>query len=599
MPDYSAIGAVFPLKVYPIVGVNTGTEELVIDGDQTDRILVNDVLTVVDSTGNDGVYTVSATSYAAGPDETTITVNEDITDATVDGTILHDSIADTAPITESHDDAADRDSAEPDQYAGAHMRRVANEVRAVEKTVNVALGLEIIDAGGLDVYHSGGILNTAAGTPEDFAPGKLTLPDNDDSYVEVAAIAGVTSNITGFTAGKTPLAIVTTAAGDITRIQDKRAALGGGGAGGVPPPSVDNRLVRTDGINGEIQQAVGVILDDDDNIYNLVSLSMGADGVPLAGNDIYIRESNLQVDVSTGRHRSIYLNERITDAGTSTSDDQDFTSMQLQGEMWSAGEFLDEMYGLNITANVIDGTVQDIYGFKVQIGTVDFGTSPVIEDQFYVADIRAALSKGVVNAEIYGIRNRLAMENAAVVNDIMVALENRIDVTGGCTVASDVYGARFRGSLDSVPSGVAYMLYLDAGSNWDYAIYQNDSYPNYLGGALEVIGITTMTGGRSNGAPTELTLDAAGAITVTKGYHRVDTFGDAATDDLVTINGGVDGEMLILRAENDARSVVVKDGGNLALAGDFTLDNTEDTISLIYDDTLSKWLETGRSDNGA
>jgi hypothetical protein len=97
----------------------------------------------------------------------------------------------------------------------------------------------------------------------------------------------------------------------------------------------------------------------------------------------------------------------------------------------------------------------------------------------------------------------------------------------------------------------------------------------------------------------ELTI-ATGAITITGGYHRVDTEADAASDDLATINGGVDGARLVLRAENTARTVVVKDGtGNIQCAGDFSLDNTQDTIELIYDGTLTAWLEIGRSDNGA
>lgn len=97
----------------------------------------------------------------------------------------------------------------------------------------------------------------------------------------------------------------------------------------------------------------------------------------------------------------------------------------------------------------------------------------------------------------------------------------------------------------------------------------------------------------------ELTI-AAGVITVTGGYHRVDTQSDDASDDLDTINGGTDGALLVLRAENAARTVVVKDGtGNIQCAGDMSLDNTQDSIILIYDATLTAWLELSRSDNGA
>lgn len=99
------------------------------------------------------------------------------------------------------------------------------------------------------------------------------------------------------------------------------------------------------------------------------------------------------------------------------------------------------------------------------------------------------------------------------------------------------------------------------------------------------------------GSGSELTI-SSGAVTIVQSFHSVDTESDASTDDLDTINGGRDGDVLVLSAANSARTVVVKDGtGNLKLGGDFSLDNAEDTISLIK--SGSNWLETSRSDNGA
>lgn len=107
----------------------------------------------------------------------------------------------------------------------------------------------------------------------------------------------------------------------------------------------------------------------------------------------------------------------------------------------------------------------------------------------------------------------------------------------------------------------------------------------------------TLSGKLSHGAAGALTI-ATGTITVTKGYHTIDTEAAAATDDLDTINGGAEGDRLVVRAANAARTVVVKDGtGNLKLAGDCSLDNSEDTIELIHDGT--NWLEVCRSNNGA
>jgi hypothetical protein len=91
----------------------------------------------------------------------------------------------------------------------------------------------------------------------------------------------------------------------------------------------------------------------------------------------------------------------------------------------------------------------------------------------------------------------------------------------------------------------------------------------------------------------ELTI-ASGAITVTQACHTVDTQGDAASDDLDTINGGTNGMLLFIRPENDARTVVVKHGtGNIWISGgaDVTLDDVRDLIALVYDGT--KWSDLG------
>jgi hypothetical protein len=97
------------------------------------------------------------------------------------------------------------------------------------------------------------------------------------------------------------------------------------------------------------------------------------------------------------------------------------------------------------------------------------------------------------------------------------------------------------------------------------------------------------------GTPTELTI-AGGIITRTRSNHTVDTQADAATDDLDTISGGVEGDLLLLRAANSARSVVLKDGtGNLRMPADMTLDHADDVELLYYDGT--NWLEITGSSN--
>lgn len=89
----------------------------------------------------------------------------------------------------------------------------------------------------------------------------------------------------------------------------------------------------------------------------------------------------------------------------------------------------------------------------------------------------------------------------------------------------------------------------------------------------------------------ELTI-ATGAITVTQSYHRVDTESNAATDDLDTINGGSDGMVLYLVAENDARTVVLRHGiGNIVTpdGANFSLDTDDKVAHLIYSSAITAW----------
>jgi hypothetical protein len=89
----------------------------------------------------------------------------------------------------------------------------------------------------------------------------------------------------------------------------------------------------------------------------------------------------------------------------------------------------------------------------------------------------------------------------------------------------------------------------------------------------------------------ELTI-ASGAITPTGVFHTIDTEADASSDDLDTISGGVDGQVLILRQEDDARDVTITEAGNIVLpeSSSVSLRDTKDTATFIYDGSLSKWV---------
>lgn len=146
---------------------------------------------------------------------------------------------------------------------------------------------------------------------------------------------------------------------------------------------------------------------------------------------------------------------------------------------------------------------------------------------------------------------------------------------------------------DSVNS--LYKIYMETGSGVIYF----GSFAITADATLVVDGANDLVtvAGKIN-TPNNAKTIAAGAITTTSGLCIVDTEAAAASDDLDTINGGVDGMILVIRAANSARTVVAKDGtGNMKLAGDFSLDNAEDTLIMISDAT--NWYELSRSDNGA
>ncbi|MGI9491270.1 MAG: hypothetical protein ACR2QF_02470 [Geminicoccaceae bacterium] len=101
----------------------------------------------------------------------------------------------------------------------------------------------------------------------------------------------------------------------------------------------------------------------------------------------------------------------------------------------------------------------------------------------------------------------------------------------------------------------------------------------------------------------EITI-SAGAASPTRTHHTIDTESDAATDDLDTLSTGnlSDGAILIIRAENAGRTVVLKHeaGGagqlHLAKGGDFSLDDGDK--SLILQRRGTDWYEPRSTDAG-
>lgn len=106
----------------------------------------------------------------------------------------------------------------------------------------------------------------------------------------------------------------------------------------------------------------------------------------------------------------------------------------------------------------------------------------------------------------------------------------------------------------------------------------------------------SMTGSLAFGS-SELTI-ASGAVTATRSHHTIDTEADASSDDLDTITASSvsTGALLIIRAADAGRTVVVKHSTDNILMGDdadFTMDDADKRLVLQYDGT--NWVEIARS----
>lgn len=105
--------------------------------------------------------------------------------------------------------------------------------------------------------------------------------------------------------------------------------------------------------------------------------------------------------------------------------------------------------------------------------------------------------------------------------------------------------------------------------------------------------------GKIINTPVELTI-SAGAVTATCSAHAIGGEGNAA-DTLTTINGGVDGMILVLTGTGTGtEAITVSSAGNLNLngGGSRTLTDAADTLTLQYRTAAGGWIELAYSNNG-
>ena len=122
--------------------------------------------------------------------------------------------------------------------------------------------------------------------------------------------------------------------------------------------------------------------------------------------------------------------------------------------------------------------------------------------------------------------------------------------------------------------------------------------------AIEADGAApTLTYGSTHGGPIVLTPSdltiSSGAITVTKGFHRIIAQADTSPNDtLSTISGTfVDGQILILSNADNSNVITVDSADNINPPGGSQTLQNRDKMTLLYNDNIDEWDVLSFSNN--
>ncbi len=207
-----------------------------------------------------------------------------------------------------------------------------------------------------------------------------------------------------------------------------------------------------------------------------------------------------------------------------------------------------------------------------------------------IVDQTTAAAANVINVTNAGVGSAISIiQNGAGialnVNKTNVGVGNVIDITNAGS-GRDIDGNASNWFVAS--GGAATFTSISAGGG-------------AVGGGAATFGELNTSGGKRNiGSSTELTI-SAGSITVTQQHHTVDTEADAASDNLDSIVGGVVGDFLVLCAENDARTINIRNNQGIGVANIFVnntprpLNTVNDIIVLFHNG--SNWVQVAHSNN--
>lgn len=257
-------------------------------------------------------------------------------------------------------------------------------------------------------------------------------------------------------------------------------------------------------------------------------------------------------------------------------------------------EKADHVVVTGMSSNVRDGGTSAYDGIHIYDSTDVTVVTPRIEDVardgIRITDSDGATETGLVNS-IYIISPQIfdANGNGVTISSQTEALRD-IYVTNASIRQQTGYGVLIEAN-GTITQPVQVTGIVNSEGSGVFNTNNNDSqlYVDLkLANQTSVINTLTIASGA-------VTLPTRQAV----GLYYIDTEGAGASDDLDNLNGGATyGQIVILSAIDSARTVVVKDGtGNMRLAGDFSMDNADDKITLVWNGSV--WFELARSDNAA
>jgi len=243
------------------------------------------------------------------------------------------------------------------------------------------------------------------------------------------------------------------------------------------------------------------------------------------------------------------------------------------------------------------GSITSGFG-NIDIGSSDFDTSGTV-----TCDVTGDVS-GSSGSCTGNSATATALETARTIGGTSFDGTGNIAITTNANLTGDVTSSGNATTIATDAVDIAMLSATGTASSTTY-LRGDNTWSTAGGAALDAD--NTWTGNQNfnsfiQSMSTILTISSA-AVTATRSTHRLETEGAASTDTMTHMNGYDYGRIVILTTQTSGHDVTLQDeaggSGTLNMAGDFTLDNNNDSIMFCGRLTDgATFMEISRSNNG-